>query len=245
MNTHRPVLSIVIPAYNEELRIGATLADIKRFFSDRALSYEIIVVSDGATDGTEAVVRDFAEGLPALRLISYCKNRGKGFAVKAGMLAAKGEYRLFMDADNSVRIDSIEPFLREMGRNGCEVAIGSIDSDESGVIDRAGWHRRLASKASRFLIRALATPGIRDTQRGFKLFTERAVKAVFPLQRTERFGFDVELLVIAREKGFGIREIPVYWENPSGSKVSLRSYYESLIELWRIYVNMLRGAYRA
>lgn len=242
-STPRILLSVVIPAYNEEQRLGATIADLKRYFADKPYGYEVIVVSDGSTDGTGELVRRLSQGFPALRLVEYSPNRGKGHAVRRGMLEAKGEYRLFMDADNSVTIDTVEPFMREARADGVEVTIGSIAFSGSEVVEHNGWHRRLFGKVSKLLVRAVATPGIYDTQRGFKLFTAKAAEAIFPLQRVERFGFDIEILVIARAHGLSIRELPVSWDNPAGSKVRLGAYADTFAELGKIYANMLRGAY--
>lgn len=241
---HDIFLSVVIPAYNEEQRIGATLADLKRYFSTKPFTYEIIVVSDGSTDGTCDLVRRFAAHFPELLLVENEANHGKGHAVRLGMLTARGKLRLFMDADNSVTIDTVGPFIHEARQNGHDVTIGSIAFSESEeAIDHNGWHRRVASSISKILVRAVATPGIYDTQRGFKLFTARAADIIFPLQRVDRFGFDIEILVIARTHGLSIRELPVRWNNPAGSKVHLRAYADSFVELWRIYGNMLRGDY--
>ncbi|MDE1874610.1 MAG: glycosyltransferase family 2 protein [Patescibacteria group bacterium] len=240
---HKPLLSVIIPAYNEEKRIGVTLADLERYFSDKRYAYEVIVISDGSTDGTADVVKSASGSFRGLRLVEYSPNRGKGYAVRAGMLEARGSYRLFMDADNSVAIETVEPFLREMREDSLEVTIGSIAFSDAEVVEHNGWHRRVFGSVSKILVRAVATPGIYDTQRGFKLFTARAAEAIFPLQKVDRFGFDIEILVIARMHGFSIRELPVSWDNPAGSKVHFRAYVDSFIELWRIYGNMLRGHY--
>jgi glycosyltransferase XagB len=237
-------LSVIIPAYNESQRIGVTLADLKRYFSrKKELSYEIIVVSDGSTDSTADVVRSFATDFPGLRLIDNKENRGKGYAVKCGMLEARGDYRLFMDADNSVTIDAIEPFIEEMYKGKHDVTIGSIAFSFVPSIEHNGWHRRLFGSISKFLVRIVATPGIYDTQRGFKLFTKAAAEAIFPLQKIERFGFDIEILSIARLHRLSIKELPVVWDNPAGSKVHLKAYLDSFIELCKIYRNVLSGSY--
>lgn len=241
--THDVFLSVVIPAYNEEKRIKTTLADIKRYLLQKDFSYEVIVVSDGSTDNTVQVVKEFASSFPSIRVIENQTNNGKGYAVRCGMIEATGQYKLFMDADNSVRINTIEHFMEYMAKTHCDIAIGSIAFSNSTVIEHNGWHRRAFGSLSKFLVRILATPGIHDTQRGFKLFSQRAADAIFPLQKIRRFGFDIELIVIARLNGYMVRELSVAWNNPAGSKVSLMSYADSFIELLRICSYMLQGVY--
>jgi dolichyl-phosphate beta-glucosyltransferase len=240
---HEIFLSVVIPAYNESKRILVTLRDLRRYFSVMEYGYEVIVVNDGSKDDTAEVVRNYAKKFPALTLIDNKKNRGKGYAVKCGMKAATGEYRLFMDADNSVTIDTVESFLDIMMEEGHDVAIGSIAHPGARYVEHNGWHRRLLGSISKGLIRFVAIPGIYDTQRGFKLFTRAAAEAIFPLQQIERFGFDIELLFIARKHGMSIKEIPVVWDNPAGSTVSARAYFDSLIELGKILWNAVSGRY--
>lgn len=242
-HTKNVLISVVVPAYNESKRILRTLASLRNYFKAVDYGYEVIVVSDGSKDVTDDIVRDFASLFPALRLISYGKNRGKGYAVKQGMLAARGEYRLFMDADNSVTIESVETLLDEMERSGSDVAIGSIGVPGSVVVEGAGAHRRILGSLSKLLVRAVALPGIYDTQRGFKLFTKRAADAIFPLQRIERFGFDIEVLLIARRHGFKIKEVPVDWYNPAGSKVTAKAYLDSLVDLGKTALNAASGKY--
>jgi cellulose synthase/poly-beta-1,6-N-acetylglucosamine synthase-like glycosyltransferase len=236
-------LSVIIPAYNESKRIGVTLSDLKRYFEHAPYEYEVIVVNDGSKDDTAAVVSAYQQDFPALKLVDNVQNRGKGYAVKTGMLEARGDYRLFMDADNSVTIDTIEPFFSEMVYGKHDVIIGSIAFSYMPTIEHNGWHRRFFGSMSKFLVRVVATPGIYDTQRGFKLFTRKAAETIFPLQKIDRFGFDIELLTIARLHNFSIKEMPVVWDNPAGSTVRLRAYIDSFIELWRIYANVLRGKY--
>ncbi len=238
-----PLLSVIVPAYNESKRIGVTLKDLKRYFATKAYSYEIIVVNDGSTDDTTIVVQKFQIGFPQLKLIDNKENHGKGYAVKCGMLAAKGHYRLFMDADNSVKIDTLDEFFDEMQRNDHDIVIGSIALSNLSVIEHNGWHRRIFGSISKFIIRTVATPGIYDTQRGFKLFSSRAARILFPLQKISRFGFDIEILTIAQIHGLSIKEKPVEWDNPDGSTVKMKAYLDSLIELGQICINKLRGEY--
>lgn len=234
---------MVIPAYNESKRILRTLRSLKSYFKDVDYGYEVIVVDDGSKDRTAEVASEFSKGFPALRVVRYEKNRGKGYAVRTGMLASRGDYRLFMDADNSVSIESVETLFDEAEKSGSDVAIASIAVPGAHVFDGTGSHRRFFGSLSKLLVRAVALPGIYDTQRGFKLFSRRSVEAIFPLQRMDRFGFDIELLLIARRQGFKIREVPVDWHNPAGSKVTAGAYLDSLAELGQILSNALVGRY--
>lgn len=241
---HKESLSIVIPAYNEASRIEHTLQSIAQYFSAApAGSFEVIVVDDGSTDGTPEIVERYRSKIEHLHIIRNEKNQGKGFSVQRGMLAAVGDYRLFMDADNSVDISHIEAFLHEMS-NGFDVVIGSIHlSGKSEVSEHSGWHRRALGASANLLIQLVAVWGIKDTQRGFKLFSAEAAETIFKCQTIKRFGFDIEDLIIARKNGFKIKEVAVVWDNPAGSKVTAASYVQTLIELGRISYNRLRGRY--
>lgn len=236
-------LSVVIPAYKESRRIGKTLEDVGRYFKDKTYAYEIIVVNDGSPDSTAEVVRRYQKNLPRLRLIDLKENRGKGNAVRCGMFEARGKYRLFMDADNSVKVSEVEKFIQVMQDEKRDIAIGSIAFGESSVAEHAGAHRRFLGSLAKFFVRIIAIQGIYDTQRGFKVFTARAADVVFPKQRIDRFGFDIELLVIADLHGFSIGEVPVVWDNPAGSTVRPSDYFKTLSELFVIFGNKLRGAY--
>lgn len=236
-------LSIVIPAYNEAARIGHTLDRIGSYFLRTCLPFEVIVVDDGSTDDTAGAARRHASDIRNLKILVNEENSGKGFSVRRGMRAATGEYRLFMDADNSVDISHLDAFMRALSE-GADVAIGSIHLSEKGeIFEHNGWHRRLLGSCANMLIQLLAVPGIEDTQRGFKLFSAKAADAIFSRQTIERWGFDIELLVVARKNGFRIRELPVVWDNPAGSKVTATAYLQTLGELARISRNRLLGRY--
>ncbi len=237
-------LSVIIPAYNEEDRITTTLESLYNYFQNKDYLYEILVVDDGSTDATVKLVRTYAEKFIALRIIENGVNRGKGFSVHNGMQQATGEYRLFMDADNSVDIAHLETFMPWIER-GYDVVIGSIKINSAQVTERAGWHRRILGNISKVLIRILAVPGILDTQRGFKLFSASAAEIIFPMQTIERFGFDIELLVIAWVNGFKIKELPVVWNNPAGSKVTISAYIQTFRELLYIVRNRITKKYTA
>lgn len=238
----RPFLSVIIPAYNEALRIKKTLVSVDAYLSRKTYDYEIIVVDDGSLDDTQKIVKKLALKIKNLSVIGDKINRGKGYAVRAGMKKAVGKFRLFMDADNSVEIGHLEDFLKEIER-GYDIVIGSIHVDESVVSEHSGWHRRLLGELANLLIRTVATPGIMDTQRGFKLFTAGAANRIFAMQSIERFGFDIELLVIAKKLKYKVKELPVIWDNPAGSKVGLFTYIETLRELLKITVNRSLGKY--
>jgi dolichyl-phosphate beta-glucosyltransferase len=235
-------LSIVIPAYKEAERIGTTLSRLKDYFKDKDYEYEIIVVNDGSPDDLVPVVEGYMPSMQQLRLIDNQKNAGKGYAVKCGMLQAKGQYRLFMDADNSVDISHLDAFIAQ-AHHGYEIVIGSIKVGLAKATEQNGLHRRILSTLSKMPVRLLATPGIHDTQRGFKLFTERAARTIFARQTINRFGFDIELLVIAQINGLSIKELPVVWNNPTGSTVGLFAYVDTLKELGVIVGKKIMGAY--
>jgi cellulose synthase/poly-beta-1,6-N-acetylglucosamine synthase-like glycosyltransferase/glycosyltransferase involved in cell wall biosynthesis/O-antigen/teichoic acid export membrane protein len=238
-------LSIIIPAYNEASRIENALDSVERFIAASSTWIEVIVVDDGSSDETAAIARRYASTIKNLRVLVNEENRGKGYSVKRGMLAATGDYLLFMDADNSVDISHIEAFMAAM-RQGHDVVIGSIAvGDTKHVSEHNGWHRRLLGDWAHKMVELIAVPGIRDTQRGFKLFSARAAAAIFPRQTIDRFGFDIEVLVIARENGFSMQELPVVWNNPAGSKVTIGSYPQTLMELARISYNRILGRYAA
>jgi dolichyl-phosphate beta-glucosyltransferase len=212
-------LSIVIPAYNEALRIGKTLDSICDYMKGCGYSYEIIVVDDGSNDDTAMVVRKAAEN-PAIILLQNGKNRGKGYSVKQGVLSSGGRFVLMSDADLSTPIEEIGKLYKEL-EGGCDIAIGSRAVSGSTILKKQPWYRQLMGMTFNSFIRALAVIEIRDTQCGFKLFTEDAARRVFALQRIERFAFDVEALYLAKKMGFGIKEVPVVWVNSPDSKVGI------------------------
>lgn len=239
-------LSVIIPAYNEEQRIADTVMDISRYLSRQGYPFEIIVVNDGSKDKTAEKVKNLQATIYNLELIDNEKNKGKGGAVKDGMLAAQGQYRLYLDADNAITIDHLDkfwPYIKE----GYDIVIGSIELP--GSIKREEYtgfgkiYRNVLGKLSKYLIRATTIWEIHDTQRSFKLFKKEAAEKIFPKQTIMRWGFDIELLVIAKEMEYKIKELPVKWENPPG-KVTFLSYLNTLKELLQIKFNKLRGKYR-
>jgi len=219
-------LSIVIPAYNEKLRISKTLHEIVAYLSDQSYSWEIVVANDGSTDGTDEIVLDAVSYNPNIRLVNL-KHGGKGWAVKNGMLHAKGKYRFLVDADLSMPIQEISRFMPHF-ETGADVVIGSREAPGAQRFDEPP-NRHIQSKIFNFLVKCLAIRGISDTQCGFKCFTQEAATNLFPRQISTGFSFDVEILFLARRHGFRIIEIPIEWHYRDGSKV--RPIIDSLLML--------------
>lgn len=238
-------LSVVIPAFNEEERLPQTLAQVEDYLAHMPYRSEILVVDDGSLDRTAQTVLERLGKSCNLRLLQHPdrSNHGKGAAVRLGMENACGRFRLFMDADNSTTIDQVERFWAWLER-GYDIVIGSRQAPGARIPVRQPLPKELAGRAGNFLIRLLAVPGIRDTQAGFKLFTERSARAIFPRLTIDRWGFDIEALVIARTRGYMIREVPITWTNVPGSKVSWASYFQVLAEIRKIRRNLRRGFYR-
>jgi dolichyl-phosphate beta-glucosyltransferase len=239
----KPFLSVIIPAYNEAERLPLTLADIDRKLSAVEYSSEVIVVDDGSRDATVAIVRQMGRIMKNLRVIENPVNHGKGWAVRKGMLAAKGNWRLFTDADNSTSIDqfaNMAPFFKE----GYAVVIGSRAAKGAKLVPAQPWYRQVLGKVGNLIIRTLAVPGVRDTQCGFKCFSEEAAERIFSVARVDRWGFDVEALALARTFGYRVKEIPVTWVNSTESKVKGSAYLSTLIDVWRIRRALRNGTYR-
>jgi dolichyl-phosphate beta-glucosyltransferase len=238
-------LSVVIPAYNEELRLPCTLSQCIEYLKRQTYSSEIIVVNDGSTDGTANIVREQSSASIPVKLFAHPdgENHGKGAAVRLGMLQACGDYRLFMDADNSTTLNQVENFWPYVNQ-GYSVVIGSRALKNSVIGTRQARYKELAGRFGNWIIRTFAVPGINDTQAGFKLFAEREAELIFSRQTIDRWGYDIELLAIARLHGCRVCEVPITWVNASGSKVTLGSYFEVLSEVWRIRRNLRAGLYK-
>ena len=233
-------LSIIIPAYNEANRIGPTLDAISEYLKQRDFTYEIIVVDDGSTDQSVSVIEKYRLLFSNFISLKNEKNRGKGYSVKRGMLSACGEYRLFMDADHSVKIDNFDNFLNET-KKGADIVIGSIELPGSEIKDNNQWYRRILGKMSKKLIQFVIAPGIYDTQRGFKLFTKKSIDIIFPKQTITRWGFDIELITIAIQHNLKIKEVPVIWLNGKDSSVGVGAYLTTFAELVKIKINSWQG----
>lgn len=237
-------VSIVIPAYNEARRIWVTLERIERYFSELAREFEIIVVDDGSTDGMASIVAAFqARYARPVRLLRNPENAGKGMSVRRGVLEAKGDLILFSDADLSTPIEEFSK-LEERLSAGFDIAIGSRVLPESELIVRQPRYREWMGRVLIMLIRLISLTDVADSQCGFKLFSRPAAQAIFEAQVINRFGFDVEVLWLAKKLGFKVAEVPIRWINDSDTRVrpaidSMRT----LIDVFRIYQREIRGRY--
>ncbi len=219
MRTH-PDLTIVIPAYNEEARLEPTLRSYLDHCRATRRSAELIVVDDGSGDGTSLVVEQLADEYPELRLIRLAENQGKGYAVRSGVVNARGRMILFADADGATPVGELDR-LEEALRAGADVAIGSRALDAAGVRVKARLHRRVIGRAFHLLVETLTVRSIKDTQCGFKLFRGPVAHELFARMRMSGFSFDVEVLMMAQRHGYRIAEVPVNWTHQPGSKVNL------------------------
>jgi glycosyltransferase involved in cell wall biosynthesis len=241
----KPYLSVVIPAYNEEKRIGRTLQAVYDYLSAQPFSWEVVIVLDGSKDNTLSVVEAFARDKSCVRYLSRRENRGKGYTVREGMLAAGGDIRLFTDADNSTDIahfDKMKPFFAE----GAQVVIGSRDSKDA----RGGRQSVPQSKFKRFLgnagnvfIQIMAVPGIWDTRCGFKAFTVEAAENIFPLTHMNGFSIDDEALALALRFGYKIHVVGANWINVEGTHVRKIDYLKNIWDAMRIRWHLMTGFY--
>lgn len=236
-------LSVVIPAYNEENRIGKTLRRVLEYLSDQSYESEVVVVDDGSQDRTIEVVREFTTNFPNVTVLDNVPNRGKGFAVRRGMLESRGRFLLFSDADLSTPIGEVERLLVYL-QNGYDVAIASRALPLADIRVRQPWWRQSMGRTFNRLVRKLFLPDILDSQCGFKCFPRDVAQQVFSRQRTDRFGFDVEILWIVSKLGYRIAEVPVTWVNDPLSKVHpIRDSFWMLVDLLRVWLNNRGGAY--
>jgi len=243
---NQPYLSVIIPSYNEEKRISKTLLAIDQYLQKQPYEYEIIVVSDGAKDKTVEVVKDFERQIKNLKVIDNKENHGKGWVVRQGMLAAQGQIRLFMDADNSTTLDHFDK-MRPYFEQGMDVAIGTRDAKDAKGASQAvsqSFFKRQLGNAGNILIQIFAVPGIWDTQCGFKAFSERAAKDIFSRAKIDRWGFDIEALALARRLKYKIAIVPVYWVNDPYSTVNMKGYILTFKELFQIWWWLLTKKYK-
>lgn len=216
----QPHLAVLIPAYNEDARIRPTLETVARYLASQAYTWEVVVLSDGSTDGTQEAVREFAASNPGFRLVDSQPNHGKGFVVRKGMLEVDADLLLFSDADLAAPIEELEKLMPAIAA-GADIAIGSRPLRESRLEVRQPWHREMLGRAFNKAVQMLAVPGIQDTQCGFKLFRRDVARDVFRRCKIDGFGFDFESLVIATDLGYRIAEVPIRWAHQEGSKVNV------------------------
>lgn len=233
-----PFLSVVVPAYNEEHRLGPTLARIMEYLAAQDYRSEVLVVDNASEDRTGEVARE-----AGVQVIEEPR-RGKGAAVRTGMLAARGDYILFSDADLSTPIEELDKLMGEL-RGGSDVAIASRALPESRLLVRQPWYRELVGRLGNLLVRLVAVHGIADTQCGFKLFPREIARRVFAAQRLTGAAFDVEVLFIVQRAGMKIAEVPVTWVDSPDTRFSrVRDSLDALKDLVRIRINWLLRRYR-
>ncbi len=231
-------LSIVIPAYNEEKRLGKTIERILDYLKKNDFDYELIVVDDGSRDNTVGIARKFGE----VKVVKNDKNRGKGYTVKNGIMNSTKEFVLFSDADLSTPIEELNKFLPFV--QDYNIIIGSRRMKESNIKVKQPFYRSWAGKIFPIIVNILIAGDIRDTQCGFKLFNTETAKRLFSIQKISGFSFDAEILYLAKKTGYRIKEIPVIWINDTDSKVSIiRDSIRMLKELLKIRINDLKGLY--
>lgn len=213
-------LSVVFPVYNEERRIGEALRRVRAYLSLKGLSWDVWVSNDGSTDGTARIVEEFSRAHPesSVHLLSSAPNRGKGYAARQGILAARGRRLLLTDADLSAPIKEVDKLIAALER-GADVAIGSRALRSPGCDVRQSPKRWLSGRVFNAVVRASVLPGIRDSQCGFKCFTNAAAQKLFSEQKLDGFSFDVEVLYLARKAGLKIAEVPVMWSEDRDSQV--------------------------
>lgn len=243
---NQPYLSVIIPAYNEEKRISKTLLAVDQYLSKQDFDYQILVVSDGSKDKTAEVIKNFQATIKNLDLIENQENHGKGWVVRQGMLEARGQIRLFMDADNATSIEhfgKMKPYFEE----GNQIVIGSRDQKDAKGAKQAvpqPWLKRQLGNFGNVLIQIFAVWGVWDTQCGFKAFSEKVAKNIFQKTKIDRWGFDIEALALAHRLKYEIKIIPVYWINDPESKVNLKGYLRTFKELFQIWWWLVTDAYK-
>ena len=236
--------SIVIPAFNEGRRLGTTLEQITAFIAQEHWRAELIVVNDGSTDNTAQLVRDFARQNPLIRLINNPGNRGKGFSVRNGMLNAHGDILLFTDADLSAPITEAPKLLAAI-EAGADVAFGSRWLDPSLQTHRQSILRQVLGRGYNLLMRLILGLDYKDTQCGFKAFTSKAARIIFPAQQIERWGFDPELLFLARRARLNVKEVAVRWGHDRGTRIHpFSDGFQMFLEMLSIRWSDLRGEYQ-
>lgn len=235
-----PDVSLVMPAYNEERRLAQSLDRVLAFLNAQDFSWELLLADDGSMDGTRGIADDFARRYPGLRLLSL-PHRGKGHAVRQGMLAAEGSLCFFSDVDLSVPIADMLRFFPIL--EGAEVAIGSREAPGAVRYNEPGY-RHWMGRVYNWLVRLILLPGVQDTQCGFKAFRREAAHWLFSQQEIDDWGFDIEVLYLARRRGYRIAEVPVHWTYGAHSRVRpLYDAWRMFRDIWRVRWRAWRGDY--
>lgn len=240
-----PFLSVIIPAYNEEARILPTLERIYAYLGEQAYTWEMLVALDGPTDDTLGIVTEFSANKPAVSVIDRRENRGKGFTIREGMLRAKGQIKLFTDADNATDIAHFEQML-PLFEAGMDVVIASRDpKDVAGARQAVAQStiKRLLGNGGNLLIQLLAVPGIWDTQCGFKAYSAESAQKIFSATVMDGWAIDFESLALARHFGYDIGKIAANWINADGSHVTFSSYLKTFQDLFAIRLALMQGKY--
>ncbi|WP_447974047.1 dolichyl-phosphate beta-glucosyltransferase [Nitrospira sp. Kam-Ns4a] len=241
----QPALSVIIPAYNEAVRILPYLTAVCTYLEARGAPYEVLVVDDGSTDSTAALIEEFRAKEPRVGLLRLSRNMGKGRAVRTGALAARGGLHLIADADGAAPIEELER-LEAALHEGADLAIGSrfLASRDPRYRVRARWHRTVLGNTFNWVVQRLGIPGITDTQCGFKLLRAAVSQSLFSVARIDGYGFDLELLYVAQRWGYRIREVPINWSDQPGTKVRvLRDGLAMLREMLAVRRNDAKGLY--
>jgi len=245
---NKPYLSVIIPAYKEGERIGRTLLEIEKYLSRRSFNYEVLVVDDGSPDNTSEIAGNYSAQVRNLRVIKNGKNHGKGFVVRQGLLEARGDYRLFMDADGSTSITHLDKFLLEF-KKGYDLVVGSRDIEGAFVQIHQDRHKEIMGDLGNWAIRiVLGLWKFPDTQCGFKIMTGKAAEEIAGRMVVDRFGFDFELIILAKKMGFKIKQMPVRWLNDEASTVGgltgPNGYIQVLIDLFKTKWRLMKGEYK-
>lgn len=244
MSDKNPYLSVVIPAYNEEKRIVATLESMISWLAARPYESAILVVDDGSSDKTREVASSLDNPSVPVRVTGYGENRGKGHAIRTGMLESTGEWVLFSDADMSTPIHMLERFESLMGKGDVDVVIGTRKTEGAYVGKRQAFYRENMGKVFTWLSNLILGIRVTDFTCGFKCFHRRAIEPVFGSQRIDGWSYDTEIVLIALHKGFRLREVPVDWFNDEATRVRLwKNVFTCLNELFQIWNNRRRGLY--
>ncbi|MFW5884837.1 MAG: dolichyl-phosphate beta-glucosyltransferase [Patescibacteria group bacterium] len=246
-NSLQPSFSVVIPAYNEasrEEQMRDHLVSIQEYFEKKDETYEVVVVLDGPTDNTAELVKKYTSKIKNAKVIDRKENKGKGYSVREGLLAARGKYRLFTDMDGATPITMLDRFIPEI-RDGADMVIGSRDLEESEIkVHQPKW-KELAGDFGNILIQFIGgLYGIKDTQCGFKIFTQKVVEDVIPRTTVKRWGLDFEILIIGKKLGYEIKQVPVEWVDSGDSTVGISGYLSTFKDLFKVKWNLIKGVYQ-